>query len=61
MKSSQSLAKSGEGLERGPPVGYLALRTTVTKDTFWFVHSILPNLELEAHISQRAVLGGQNG
>ena len=59
MKSSQSLTKSGEGLERGPLLGYLALRTTVTKDTFWFVHSILPNLE--AHIGQRAVLGGQNG
>ena len=55
MKSSQSLAKRGEG----PGLGYSALRTTVTKDTFWFVHSILPNLE--AHIGQRAVLGGQNG
>ena len=59
MKSSQSLAKTGKGLERGPFLGYLALRTTVTKDTFWFVHSILPNLE--AHIGQRAILGGQNG
>ena len=59
MKSSQSLAKRDEGLERGPFLGYLALRTTVTKDTFLFVHSILPNLE--AHIGQRADLGGQNG
>ena len=49
----------GKGVERGPFLGHLALRTIVTKDTFWFVHSILPNLE--AHIGQRADLGGQNG